>query len=246
LLTLKLILVPITIGAVSLAGRRWGPAVAGWLAGLPVVSGPILFLLWLDHGADFARTSAGYSLAAVTPVIAFSAAYAWACLRWTWPAALATAYTAWLITAIAVLALPFGVSGVWLLALASLLAAPRLIPHPETAPRAQSLPPTDIALRMLAGAALTALVTSLANRTGARVSGILALFPVMSAVLAVFTHRNAGAPAVIVMLRAFVGGLYSLAAFCIALVLLPIPNVVTAFGAALLISVAVQSLHPRR
>ena len=30
-----------------------GASIAGWLAGLPVVAGPILFLLVLEHGSDF-------------------------------------------------------------------------------------------------------------------------------------------------------------------------------------------------
>jgi hypothetical protein len=64
-LALKLLLIPSFIGLVSLAGRLWGPTVAGWLAGLPVVAGPILFLLWLEQGAEFARSATVYSLAAV-------------------------------------------------------------------------------------------------------------------------------------------------------------------------------------
>ena len=39
MLALKLLLVPCFALLVSLAGRRWGAHVAGWLAGLPVVAG---------------------------------------------------------------------------------------------------------------------------------------------------------------------------------------------------------------
>ena len=38
---LKLLLVPALIYAVTLAGRRWGPDVAGWLSAFPILSGPI-------------------------------------------------------------------------------------------------------------------------------------------------------------------------------------------------------------
>ena len=44
---LKLILVPALIAGVTLAGRRWGPAVAGWLSAFPVVAGPILLVMAL-------------------------------------------------------------------------------------------------------------------------------------------------------------------------------------------------------
>ncbi|HLI06681.1 MAG TPA: hypothetical protein VKV40_08945 [Ktedonobacteraceae bacterium] len=35
LFVFKLLLTPLLIGLVSLAGRRWGPAVSGWIVGLP-------------------------------------------------------------------------------------------------------------------------------------------------------------------------------------------------------------------
>ena len=50
MLALKLLLVPCFLLLVSLAGRRWGAHVVGWLAGLPVVAGPILYFLALEQG----------------------------------------------------------------------------------------------------------------------------------------------------------------------------------------------------
>jgi hypothetical protein len=35
LVWIKLILTPVAITAIALAGRRWGPAVGGWVAGSP-------------------------------------------------------------------------------------------------------------------------------------------------------------------------------------------------------------------
>ena len=49
---LKLILAPVIIGGASLAGRRWGPAVSGWLVGLPLTSGPVIFFLALSQRHD--------------------------------------------------------------------------------------------------------------------------------------------------------------------------------------------------
>src|SRR5712692_6527915 len=53
-LTLKLVVTPALIGAASLAGRRWGQGVSGWIVGLPLTSGPVAFFLVVDHGAAFA------------------------------------------------------------------------------------------------------------------------------------------------------------------------------------------------
>lgn len=55
-LALKLTLVPLLIYLVTLAGRRWGPAVAGWLA-FPIVAGPTLLTLALEQGLPFAVRS---------------------------------------------------------------------------------------------------------------------------------------------------------------------------------------------
>ena len=58
ILLLKLILTPLLIGSVSLAGRRWGPTVGGLLVALPLTSGPILFFLALERGAPFTVNTA--------------------------------------------------------------------------------------------------------------------------------------------------------------------------------------------
>src|SRR3954465_294101 len=60
LLVLKLTLAPGLVVATTRAGRRWGPRVAGWLGGLPVVVAPILLAITLEHGSAFgARAAAG-------------------------------------------------------------------------------------------------------------------------------------------------------------------------------------------
>ena len=44
MILLKLLLVPLLLAAVTLAGRRWGQSVAGWLGSFPIVAGPILLI----------------------------------------------------------------------------------------------------------------------------------------------------------------------------------------------------------
>ena len=74
-LALKLLLTPILIATASLAGRRWGQAVGGWLVGLPLTSGPVAFFLALEHGAGFAAVVAFGSLAGALAEAAFCVAY---------------------------------------------------------------------------------------------------------------------------------------------------------------------------
>ncbi|HEU5200694.1 MAG TPA: hypothetical protein VFU32_13730, partial [Ktedonobacterales bacterium] len=93
---LKILLTPMLIGAVSLAGRRWGSGISGWLVGLPLTSGPVIFFLALAQGATFAATAAAGILAGVVSVACFCLAYSWLALRWGWPFNL---ITGWLIFA---------------------------------------------------------------------------------------------------------------------------------------------------
>ena len=75
LLVLKLILTPALIGLASLAGRRWGHAVSGWIVALPLTTGPIVFYLALSHGAAFAADTAAGILAGGFSLAAFVFAY---------------------------------------------------------------------------------------------------------------------------------------------------------------------------
>ncbi|HET9959345.1 MAG TPA: hypothetical protein VFQ61_32870, partial [Polyangiaceae bacterium] len=58
ILALKLFTVPLLILLVSLAGQKFGPRLAGVLTGLPVIAGPIAWLLGLEHGVEFAARAA--------------------------------------------------------------------------------------------------------------------------------------------------------------------------------------------
>src|SRR6476620_7717455 len=88
-LALKLLLTPLLIGLTSLAGRRWGPAVSGWLVGLPLTSAPVTFLLALEHGPAFAALVALGTLAGTVSQILFAVVYAWLARRHGWPLAFA-------------------------------------------------------------------------------------------------------------------------------------------------------------
>src|ERR1700754_1952074 len=106
MLALKLTLVPSFLLIVSISGKWWGPAIAGWLAGLPVVAGPILYLLVLEHGPSFGAHAATLSLAAILASEAFNFGYAWTCRVAHWRVALAAGLAAWFACANALALLP--------------------------------------------------------------------------------------------------------------------------------------------
>jgi len=241
LLALKLLLVPALLAAISLAGRRWGPGVAGWLAGFPSLTGPILFFLALERGAEFTVPAAVFALSAVSAALVFGIAYAWACLRLRWPGAWLCALLAWLAAVSVLVRVPPSIAGSLAISLALLLLAPRLFPKPRGQWGASAVPPHELLLRMAAGAGMVLAVTALAETLGAAWTGLLAVFPVFSSVLAVFSQRANGAGFVVAMLRAMTGGFYAFLAFCtVVALLLTSQGVAATFAAAVVLAIAVQ------
>jgi hypothetical protein len=73
--------------------------------------------------------------------------------------------------------------------------------------------PGDLAIRMLLAALLVLILTSLAGALGPALAGSLSPIPVFGALLAVFAHRDQGAPAAVQLLRGMVLGSFGFATF---------------------------------
>ncbi len=93
-LLLKIVLVPALVASVTIAGRRWGPRIGGWLTALPVVAGPTLCFYAIEQGNGFAARAAQTTLAGLVAVAAHSVAYAWSCRRVTWPVSITLGWLA--------------------------------------------------------------------------------------------------------------------------------------------------------
>ena len=101
-MALKLLLAPLLVIASSLAGRRWGPRIAGILVVLPIVAGPILLILYVEHGAEFAARAASAATLAIVPLALFALIFAFLARRHGW---LLTLMTGWLAVLLADLGL---------------------------------------------------------------------------------------------------------------------------------------------
>ncbi|SCY19745.1 hypothetical protein [Desulfoluna spongiiphila] len=242
-LGLKLILTPGIIAAVTYAGKRWGALVAGWLSAFPVISGPILLFLALEHGPAFAGNAALGTLSGVLAFVTFYLAYAWSATRFAWPVSLGLALLAYTLSALLLLAW-FPPLGIGLpLILAVLWFSPGMFP--TTSPKASAVVshPHELVYRMVAAVVLVLAVTWASSTIGPRASGIAATFPVMGSILAVFSHRKQGTGYVVRLLRGMVFGLYSFAAFCIALSrMLPGLPMAEAFLLSLAVAVLAQGI----
>lgn len=212
LILLKILLAPALIGLVSLAGRKWGPGISGWLLGIPVNTGPILLLFVLEQGRDFAARAALGALLGILVWATFTLVYAWCCLRlsWVWSAIagwFACCAVAWLLA-------PFEISTLWafVLVYASVAAVILMLPKAPagTVEIAQSA--SELWLRMITATAIIFILTGVAHALGPRASGILSAFPAYTTILAVFNHRL-GSSAAVQVLRGVSAGLYTAATF---------------------------------
>ncbi|OYP97860.1 hypothetical protein B7L09_29660 [Pseudomonas mandelii] len=245
MLMLKLLVIPGFLLLISLAGKRWGPSVAGWLSGLPVVVGPILFFLAIEQGQVFAAQSATAALSAMFAMIAFCVTYAQVAQRAGWPWALTISLLVWGVVAVMLSLIPPSRVFSVIAAATALLAAPYLFPSVQpiiTGPAPKS---DRLLLRMIAGALLTLAVTLLASTVGEGWSGLLAVFPVLGSVMAVFSQQTRGPAFTAALLRATATGMYSFAAFCLVLAL-ALPDMgMNAFALGVAVSVGMLGITRR-
>ena len=239
---LKILLTPMLIGAVSLAGRRWGSGISGWLVGLPLTSGPVIFFLALAQGASFAATAATGILAGVFSAACFCLVYSWLALRWGWPL---TLVTGWLIFAAStwglehVTTLP--IIPVYLVVIAVLALVLWLLPGTSQQPIKATSAWWDIPARMLFATAFVLGLTELAPHLGPELSGLIAPFPIFTTILAVFTHHFQGGAAATPLLRGVLLGLFSFASFFLIVALLLVPvGLGIAFLCASVVALSVQ------
>jgi uncharacterized membrane protein (GlpM family) len=243
ILLVKLLLAPACVVAVSLAARHWGPRIGGVLGGLPVVAGPILFVLALDHGVEFGADAAANTLAALVALTAFVVAVAHLSARF---GALASVMLGWLVfLAVAAvlgaidvppavgLPLTFGV-----FALAG-FALPR--PDPNEPPGFPSRPPHDLLIRALVAAGLVLVITTASASLGANFSGVLAPFPTITSVLVGFSIAHDPRPMTMQLLRGMFRGFFSFAVFCFTVAVTLEPwGTAPSFLAAIAATAAVQ------
>jgi hypothetical protein len=243
MLAWKLTLVPALIAVISLVGQRFGHALAGLLAGLPVVAGPIFLFMTVEQGEAFGVGVALNTLVGLVPYVAFAVSYAWMCQRWAWPVSLAISWVAYLAMAmlLSLITVPLSVAvGVGLLLP---LGAHYLFPAVTGIEHRRPLPKSEIPLRMLAGAVLLVAITEAARYLGPQLSGLLTPFPILSSVLTVFSHRLNGASATIAVLRGLMLGLFGFVVFfSTEAALLPVRGVVMSTVLAALGAMAMQGL----
>jgi hypothetical protein len=246
LLLLRLILVPIFIALVTLAARRWGPRAAAFVTALPAVAGPTMCFYAVQQGHLFASHAAGGTLLGLVGVAAFCAVYGYASTQLRWPLCLLLGWISFGAVTVVVLRVTVAAAFGLVIAIAALVLARYLLPRPGPPQAPPPAPAWDLPVRMCSAAALVFLLTSMAERLGPSLSGLLTPFPVATAIIAGFTHAQQGTSAAVRFLRGYMPGLCSFAIFCFVFALmLPTRSLVATLAVALAAQLAAQLVFLR-
>ncbi len=233
LLALKLLLSPALVLIAWWLGRRFGPAIGGRAAALPIVAGPIMLVLALTQGIAFASQTAKYALLGITPLSAFGVAYSWiARNRLRSDASRFTQATAGLLLGwLVFLGVATGFDRACHrttpsqlpLALCAVAAAFTLWLFPRLVAKApDDLQPLrahdvrkEIGGRILGAMLLVGTLTTVAARLGPAWSGLLASFPVAFSVVLVASHLCDGADTVRPVVCGYLAGLWGYLVFLV-------------------------------
>lgn len=205
------------IGTASLAGRRFGHEISGWLVGIPFTSGPITLFLYLDHGASFAANAALGSMVGVLATAAFAVEFSAVARRGLH---IVGSFTAGLLAfgLIGAAAQDVAIAPIPLYAICAvvLIVAIRLVPDPGVT-ASVPLPRWDLPARMILATVLVLLITGVASALGPRLSGLLATIPLYASILAGFGFQLVGPAAAIRVWRGLLFGLFGFGAFYLVL-----------------------------
>jgi hypothetical protein len=209
----KILMTPIFIGLVTLAGRRWGPSISGLLMGLPLTSGPISVFLALQYGQLFAARAAVGNLAGMASSCVFCLTYGLAARKWHWALCPPAAFLSFVAFTALLNHFRWNLASASVLLLAAILGVSRLLPPPAAAPSLPTPSRWDLPGRMVVATAFVIVLTALARSLGPQLSGLISPFPVYGLVMAGFTQRHGGPAAVVGLLRGIVLGALALLAF---------------------------------
>jgi len=247
ILVLKLLLVPSLLAAVTLVARRWGANVAGWLASFPIVAGPVLLVVTLEQGAVFGARAAGAAVAGIAPTMLFVVLYASLSVRFRWWQSVLMGYLGWAIAVALLARAPAGLGVSAAIGATGLALAMALVRPPSGPPQPQKPNRFELPARMLVGVLLTFVTSALAAAFGARLAGYAAIFPLVASVVASFSHALHGRDSAVRFLAGMCRGMWSVAAFALALaLLLPRTGLAPAFLGSLAATTLLHAaLRPR-
>jgi hypothetical protein len=232
---------PVIIGSASLAGRKWGPAVSGWIVGMPLTSGPVIFFVALSHDVSFAANAALGVITGGLSLVAYALTYAWLATRFRWHVALAGGFIVFAISTTLLQNITFPLIPIFLVVCLAIALGLRLMPKGDVEDGEAPFGKWDIPSRIVIGTTFILLITGSAEILGPRLTGLLTMIPLYVTILAIFAHRHQGPAAAAHVLRGLLYGMFAFAGFFITIGLfLNKAGIAVSFLSAIAVALAIQ------
>jgi hypothetical protein len=201
LFLLKLFLAPFFVALVSYIQQRWGDGIGGRLIGLPLTTGPFIFIIYIQEGRTFAARAAHGVLIGQVALIAFSWVYANSALRMSWDRALTSGTIACLTAGALFTSFEIHLLVLLPLLIASWLLATKFWPAYITEAKTSEMPRWELPARLLVTVILILTLTGMASVFGPRLAGALSTYPVIISVLGAFNQRRHGPNSTVAILH---------------------------------------------
>lgn len=244
LLVLKMALTAGLVVLSTVIAERAGPVLGALVATLPVSAGPAYVFIALNHDASFVAEGALASFAVNVVAAVFALVYAALAQRHGLAVSMLTAMAVWLALVLAVNAVAWttpAAIAVNVVGLAACTAIANRFRHARVPLVTRHW--TDLLVRAAMVAVLVAAVVTASEVLGAKMTGILAVFPIVLSSLILILHPRIGGPATAAVLANTLPGLAGFSLCCLTAHLL-VPRLGSAAGlsAALAVSIGCNLL----
>ena len=209
LLVLRMAVAAAFVVSASIITERSGPVIGALIATLPISAGPSYTFLALDHDAAFIAEGALSSLPVNAATIFMGLTYAVLAQRLSMWISAGSAIALWLVLATIMRQFAWTLAGGMIInAVAFAICIPLLKPYRHVA----KMPLIarrwyDIPLRAALVASLVGTVVTASTWVGPRVTGVIALFPIVFSSMMLILHPRIGGPATAAVLANSAWGL---------------------------------------
>src|ERR1043165_2225661 len=119
-------------------------AVSGWIVGMPLTSGPVIFFVALSHDTVFAANAALGVISGGLSLVAYALTYAWLATRFRWYIAWAGSFLVFGISTTLLQNITFPLIPVFFIVCAAIVLGLRIMPNHEVEESEAELGPWDI------------------------------------------------------------------------------------------------------
>lgn len=197
LLALKIFLSPLLMLIVTWLQARSSANAGGRFMGWPLVTGPILLIIYLQEGAAFAAKTSHGALLGQISLIAFAWSYSFIALRAPWYISILAATITFIgsVYLVSLIHIPLWLT--FILLVSALFLVNRLWPRYEPITTPLSSPKWELYLRIALVIALVFTLSEFSRTLGPGLTGGFSTYPVIATIMGTFNHKRFGANAAI-------------------------------------------------